>query len=299
MRRTVEHVSLIEVVEIKPTPVWARRLRYLLRDKVGIASIATFAALVIMTILAPMIAPYDPRGLEIKHPLEPPSSKHLMGTDELGRDIFSRVLYGGRMSIGAALIVVMMVSFIGTVLGTVAGHLGGLADEVIMRVADIFLAFPSVILAMAFASALGPSAINAAIALGLVWWPPYARLVRGQVLATRDALYVDAARSFGATDFVLITRHILPNCMDPVFVRMTMTAGYAILAFAGLSFIGLGAQPPASEWGLLISNARNYLYSAGWYPTLVGLVIFVAVMAATLAADAIQDAFAPTLMGAE
>lgn len=299
MERAAEGVFKVESVETIRESVMARRLRRLLRDRVGTASIIFIFVIVIVAILAPIIAPYDPLKLDLKHALEPPSLRHLMGTDEMGRDMFSRVLYGARISIKGAVMVVMMSVLLGTVLGTASGYLGGLADEILMRVTDVFLAFPSVILAMAFAAALRPSATNAAIALGLVWWPSYARLVRGQVLATRDLAYVEAARSFGASDLRIIIRHILPNCMDPVFVRMTMTGGYAILMLAGLSFIGLGAQPPAPEWGLLIANARNYLYNAGWYPTFVGLAIFVTVMSATLAADAIQDAFEPTLVGVE
>jgi peptide/nickel transport system permease protein len=285
----------VEVSQIVRESARKRMARRFLRDKVGVTSLSLCVFIVALAILAPVIAPYGPFEMELKRALEPPSRAHLMGTDEMGRDIFSRVLHGARISLNSAVIVVMLSVFSGTVLGTASGYLGGLADDLVMRLTDVFLAFPSAILAMAFTTALGPSVTNAVIALGLAWWPSYARLVRGQVLATRDTMYVEAARSFGATDLRIITRHILPNCMDPVFVRMTMTAAGAILMLAGLSFIGLGAQPPTPEWGLMLANARNYLYNAGWYPTLVGLAIFATVMSATLAGDAIQDAFEPTL----
>ena len=273
-----------------------RRLRRLLRDRIGVASIIISLLVVAVAIVAPKIAPFDPYKLELKHVLEAPSSVHLMGTHEMGRDVFSRILCGARYSIEGAIIVVAISVTLGTILGAVSGWFGGTVDELLMRVTDVFLAFPSLILAMALAAALGPSTTNAALALGITWWPSYARLVRGQVLGTREALYVDAARCIGATDLRILVRHVLPTCMDPVIVRMTMTAAYAILMLAGLSFIGLGAQSPTPEWGLMVAHARDYLYVAPWYPSLVGLVIFVTVMAATLATDAIQDAFEPGLI---
>jgi peptide/nickel transport system permease protein len=180
---------------------------------------------------------------------------------------------------------------VGTTFGLIAGFYGGLVDQLLMRLTDVFLAFPALILAMAVVAALGPGLINAALAIGLVWWPSYARLVRGQVVAARSLPYVEAARAYGAGDVRLMTRHILPNTFGPVAVRIPVTGANAILMLAGLSFIGLGAQPPTPEWGLMIAQARRYLFTAWWYPTVIGLILFISVLAFTLASDSLQDMF--------
>ena len=295
MERAAEGALPVKDLEPVGRSVAAMRLRRFLRDRVGVGSAIFFLVIVIAGILAPVIAPYDLLEVDFQRILEPPSPRHLMGTDYMGRDIFSRVLYGARITLASAGMVMVMVLLIGTVVGGASAYLGGRADQILMRITDIFLAFPSLILALALAAALGPSTTNATIALGLSWWPSTARLVRGQVLAAKKATYVEAARSYGASGLRLLIRHILPNCMDPVFARITLFMGYVILNFAALSFIGAGAQSPSPEWGLLIAGARHYLYSAGYYPTLIGLVIFATVLSVTLAANAIQDAFDPSV----
>ena len=255
--------------------------------------IALTGAIVLVSVLAPTLAPYDPLDLDSAMRLRPPSYTHWFGTDDLGRDVFSRILYGGRISIRVAVIVVVISVSIGVVSGTLAGYLGGQWDQFTMRVTDIFLAFPSLVLAMALSAALGPSVENAAIALGLVWWPTYARLMRGQVLAVKGEAFIEASQASGASPARVLWRHIAPNSIDPVLVRVTLTGGNAILMSAALGFIGLGAQPPSPEWGLMVSTARRFLTEAWWYPFITGAVIFITVLVFTIAADAIQEAVYP------
>lgn len=265
---------------------WAR----LRADHLGFGAVLACAAIVTLAVVGPLLLRIDPLAVDLDHALSLPSRLHPFGTDELGRDVFARVLHGARLSLSLAAAVVVLAVALGTTLGTVAGYFGGLADHAIMRVTDIFLAFPALILAMALTAALGPSPANTAFALGLVWWPSYARLMRGQVLGTRMQLYVEAARSFGARDIRILWRHILPNCFSPVAVRMTLTGANAILMISGLGFIGLGARPPTPEWGLMIAFARKYVFTAWWYPALVSVALFVTVLMFTMASDAIQDA---------
>jgi peptide/nickel transport system permease protein len=255
-----------------------RRLRRLTRDKLGFFSLMMIVLLILVAIFAPVLAPYDPYKINPKGKFQPPSGEHLMGADEMGRDI----------AIGFA--VTLAGAAIGVFLGTLAGLAGRLLDELIMRVTDIFLAVPLLILAMAITAALGPSMLNAAIAMAIVWWPGYARQARAEVLRVRTALYVEAARSIGAGTWRLVIRHVLPNSIDPILVRMTTTIGYVMLTTAALSFIGLGTRPPEADWGTMISVARRYLMSYPWYPLLVGLPLFLTVVFFALGGDAIQDA---------
>ncbi|MCZ7568882.1 MAG: ABC transporter permease [Ardenticatenaceae bacterium] len=245
---------------------------------------------VLVALLGPWIAPQDPYAIHPARRLEPPSANHPFGTDEVGRDVFSRLIWGARLSIGVSLLVTITSVVLGIAIGLVAGVIGGFLDELIMRLTDIFLAVPLFILAMAVTAALGPSMTNAAIAMVIVWWPGYARQTRAQVLDVKKVLYVEAARSIGANAFHISIQHILPNCLDPIFVRASMTTGYIILNMAGLSFIGLGSQPPTAEWGTMIALARTFLLSHPWYPLLTGLPLFFTVLTFALAGDAIQDA---------
>lgn len=267
--------------------------RLLRKSPVGMVGLAMALILVAVAIFAPLLARYDPIALDMAHKLLPPSSQYWFGTDELGRDVYSRIIYGSRISVEVGAIVILIGSTLGIAIGSVAGYVGGRTDEIIMRVTDMFLAFPSLILAIAVATVLGPGMTNAMIAIAATWWPWYARLVRGQVLSVKQHEYVEAARAAGAGHLRVLFRYILPNCVAPIIVQVTMDLGYAILTTASLSFIGLGAQPPTPEWGSMISAGRTYLMNYWWYPTFPGIAIFFSVLGFNLLGDALRDIFDP------
>ncbi len=219
-----------------------------------------------------------------------PSAEHPFGTDHLGRDLYARVLFGGRTALALGLLVVAVAVAVGVPLGAIAGYFGGWVDEVIMRLTDVFLAFPPLLLAIFIASALGASLTNAALAIAFTWWPWYTRLVRAQVVALRDRPFVEAARVMGVNDLVIISRHILPNTLSPVIVQATLDLGSAILTGAALSFLGLGVQPPTADWGQMVSNGRLYFPDRWWYVTFPGLAIFLSTLAFNLLGDSVQDA---------
>jgi peptide/nickel transport system permease protein len=227
--------------------------------------------------------------------LKPPAAAHLLGTDKLGRDIFSRMLYGARISLLVGVAVVGLAGALGTLLGVVAGFAGGLLDEAIMRITDLFFAFPALILSMAIAGALGPSLGNALIAISAVTWPVYARLVRGQVLALKEQDFVLAARALGVPEGRIVLRHVLPNTLAPLLVQASFDMGAAITAVAGLSFIGFGAQPPTPEWGVMISEVRNYIATQWWLATMPAIGILLVVGAFNLIGDGLRDLLDPRL----
>jgi len=244
---------------------------------------------------APLLAPYDPLAISIADRLQPLSLAHPLGTDHLGRDLLSRIIHGARVSLGVGVTIAALGAFIGTVLGLLAGYLGGKVDEAIMRVCDMFLAFPALILAMALAASLGPSLENTMLALVIIWWPWYARIMRGQVLALRESEYVMAARALGAGTGRLMFRHLLPNAIPPIIVQATLDIGNAILIASSLSFLGFGAQPPVPEWGAITSEGRTFLRDYWWYPTFPGLAIMVTVMGFNLMGDGLRDLLDPRL----
>jgi peptide/nickel transport system permease protein len=267
----------------------------ILREPLNVFAIAVIAAFALCAIFAPLIAPYDPLAQTLSSRLEPPSAEHWLGTDQLGRDIASRLLYGARISLVIGVVVVALAGIFGTFIGLVAGYAGGLADEALMRLTEVFLAFPPLILAMAIAGALGPSLTNAIIAIAAVTWAVYARLARGQLLALRRREYVEAARSIGASPVRIVVRHLLPNAIAPLLVQASFDMGSAIISAAGLSFIGFGAQPPTPEWGVMISEGRNFISTQPWLSLFPGLAILFAVGAFNILGDGLRDVLDPRL----
>ncbi|HEV8306854.1 MAG TPA: ABC transporter permease [Methylomirabilota bacterium] len=251
-------------------------------------------AWVAVSALAPAIAPYDPIDLNVDNRLDAPSVQHWLGVDGLGRDVLSRVLYGGRVSLPVAAVVVVVASVFGTLYGGLAAYFGSWPDEVAMRVVDMVLAFPSLILAMAIAAALGPSIQNSMFALLVVWWPPYARLARGQVLALKARDFVTAAQALGLDDRRIVLRHILPNAVAPSLVLMAMDFGNAIIITAALSFLGLGAVPPTPEWGAMVAEGRE-LVAQWWISAFPGIAILMVAIACNFIGDALRDAIDPRL----
>lgn len=266
------------------------------RDPLAVVSLAILLVFIIGAIFAPFLTPYPEQGLGEPNILEkfnPPSAQHWLGTDYLGRDVLARILFGGRSSLTIGFLVVFLSIVVGVPLGAISGYYGGWVDNVLMRLTDIFLAFPPLLLAIALAAALGTSFVNTMIAISFTWWPWYARLVRAQTLSLKERNYIEAARSIGVSNFKIITTHVLPNVMTPVMVQATMDLGSAILVGAAISFIGLGVQPPTADWGTMISVGRIYFLERPWYAGSAGLAIFLVVLAFNLLGDAIRDAADP------
>lgn len=268
--------------------------RFLKSNQLALIGAVLVLGWVIVTVAAPVLAPYDPLEQNIVDRLQSPNASYLFGTDQLGRDVLSRVIFGGRLSLPAALLVVVIALGLGTVIGAVAGYWGGAWEEVLMRVTDVFIAFPTIILAMAVAAALGPNLSNAIVAMVVVWWPKYSRIVRGLVLSVRENEYVEASRAVGATEGHLLWRVVLPNCIAPALVMATLDFGNAILVFAGLSFLGLGPEPSTPEWGRMVSDGIQY-FDQWWISDFPGLAIFTLVMAFNFVGDGLRDALDPRL----
>ena len=282
---------------IQPTLREYRLSFYLLnRNRLQRASLMIILLLVLVAIFAPVIAPYPGHAISDTNPddkLQAPSAKYWFGTDELGRDLLSRIIYGTRISLQTALIAVGMALLIGVPLGAIAGGLGGWVDEVIMRITDVFLSFPPLLLAIAIAAFLGPNLRNAMLSIAISWWPWYTRIIRGQAVSIRERQFVRAARAIGTPRSRIIFKHILPNTFAPVIVQASMDIGGVILTIAALSFLGLGAQPPTPEWGLLISTSRTYFLNAWWYSTFPGIAIFITVLVFNLIGDGIREVLDP------
>lgn len=266
-------------------------------DSLAMISLVALVAVALLAIAAPLVAPYPDQGMGVTHieqKLQPPSWQFLLGTDSLGRDILSRVLFGARTALIAGIAIVAIGAIAGTILGAAAGYFGGWVDEVIMRVTDVFLAFPPLLLAMTVAVVLEPSLTNAIIAISLTWWPWYTRIARGQAVSIRERKYVKAARGIGVTHATVIVRHILPNILTPISVQAMLDLGAAILTVSALSFVGLGVPQPTADWGSMISEGRVYVQTGHWWvPTFPGLALFLIIMAANLLGDAVQAATNP------
>ncbi len=270
-----------------------RVLRHLRKYPALWAGLLILMVFLLLIEAAPLIAPYEPLAQDMPNRLSAPSVTHLFGTDELGRDIFSRTVYGAQISLPMALIVVVISLVGGSFLGALAGFFGGVLDDLIMRVADVTLAFPAIVLALAISALLGPSLVNAAIASCFVIWPEYARLMRSQVLVIRAQEHVLAARSIGATEIGILSRHVLPLCWTPLIIKAALDIGGVILLLSALSFLGLGVRPPTPEWGAMISMGRTKFYD-WWMATFPGLAILFAILACNLLSEGLRDWLDPT-----
>lgn len=280
-------------------PKWNsfRESMYLLaKNKLSLLALIVLVVLVAMAILAPWLAPYPEDIADETHITEKfqePSSEHWMGTDELGRDVFSRVLYGARVSILNGLLAVAVALLIGVPLGAVAGSFGGWIDNLLMRITDVFLSFPPLLLAIVLVALLGSSLTNAILAIAISWWPWYTRLVRGQAISIKERKFVQAAETIGTSRMKIIFKHIIPNCISPIIVQASMDIGGVILTLASLSFLGLGAQSPTPEWGLMISTGRSYFPDKWWCCIFPGLAIFITVLCFNLLGDAVREILDP------
>jgi peptide/nickel transport system permease protein len=270
-------------------------LRLLARNPSAVAGCVIIAAMVFIALSAHYIAPYDPIRISLSERLSPPSPIHLFGTDEMGRDILSRVMHGARISLRIGVLVIVIAGGLGALIGAVAGYLGKQTDNIIMRIMDVILSFPPLVLAMALAAALGPNLNNAIVAVAFVMIPKFARMVRGEALAVKERQFIAAARASGAGNLWIILHHILPNCFSSVIILGTLILGETILIAASLSFIGLGAQPPTPEWGAMISVGRKFLMEQWWYPTFPGLFILVTVIGFNILGDALRDVLDPRI----
>jgi len=267
--------------------------RELRNNKLALFGVIIIFLLIFIAIFAPFIAPHDPVDQELKKRLSSPSSEYPLGTDHLGRCILSRLIYGARISLPIAMAVIGITFAIGVTIGAISGYLGGVTDEIIMRIVDVLLTFPGLILALAIIAALGPGIFNAGIALVVVGWAGYTRIVRGSVLSVKEKEFVEGVRALGASDFYILVRHILPNVIAPVIPLAMLGIGYVILAVAGLSFLGLGAQPPMPEWGAMLNDGRAFMRSAPHLMIFPGLAIMVTVLAFNLLGDGLRDALDP------
>lgn len=286
--------------EFKKQHAWQIReffftLRLLRRNPSAVAGFIVITAMVLMAFSAPYLAPYDPIRIDLKARLSPPSRDHIFGTDELGRDILSRIMHGARISLRIGVLVILISGGLGALIGGVSGYVGKGSDNIIMRIMDVILSFPPLVLAMALAAAMGPNLNNAILAVAFVMIPKFARMVRGEALVVKEKQFIAAARSSGAGSMWIIVHHVVPNCLSSVIVLATLILGETILIAASLSFIGLGAQPPSPEWGAMISVGRKFLMDQWWYATFPGLFILLTVIGFNIFGDALRDILDPRI----
>jgi len=271
----------------------------LLRDRAAIVGLILVAGAVLAAVAAPILTPHDPIAINPAVVLQGPSRLHPLGTDNLGRDVLSRLLHGARPSLGTAATASLLILAIGVTGGTISGYVGGRVDEVLMRIVDVLLAFPSLILALAIAGMLGPGLVHVMIGMAAVWWVGYARIVRGLVLSVRERQFVEAAQAVGASHARIVWRHALPNVMAPVIVLVTLDMGGLILAISGLNFLGLGVQPPWPEWGAMLNEGRPFLFSTPRLMIYPGLAISLVVIGFNMLGDALRDVLDPRLRGGQ
>ncbi|MCM2477383.1 ABC transporter permease [Rhizobium sp. CG5] len=279
--------------ESQTQAAWVHRYRLWVAfygNRPAIFGLVLIGLVLLGAIFAPWLATHDPVAQNLGQRLLPPSTGNWLGTDELGRDVYSRLLYGGRVTLGMVLAVVVLVAPVGLLIGCAAGYYRGAADVVLMRVTDVFLAFPRLILALAFVAAIHPGMTSAVIAIALTTWPPYARLARAETMAIRDTDYIAAARMTGASSFRIIIHHVMPLCFSSLIVRVTLDMSSIVIFAASLGFLGMGAQPPMAEWGTMISSARRFILEQWWVPLIPGLAILTVSLAFNLVGDGLRDA---------
>lgn len=284
-----------EILPSKSRNLWVDAIHRLVKSKTSVVGLVIILILIITALIAPLIATHNPIAQDIPNRYQPPTGENWLGTDELGRDIFSRIVYGTRISIQIGVIAVGISMIVGVTLGAIAGYFGRWVDQIIMRIMDIMMAFPSILLAIALVAVLGPSLRNAMIAVGIVGVPQFARIVRSAVLSVKETEFIEAARAIGGKHGRILLGHVLPNSLAPIIVQATLGIGTAILDAAGLSFLGLGAQPPSPEWGAMLSDGRAALQNAPWVVAFPGLAIFLFVLGFNLFGDGLRDALDPKL----
>lgn len=292
---TEKPIVITQTINLAKQSKFKEFLSILMVNKAAMVGAMIILFYLIIGLFAPLLAPYNPYEIILEDKLMPPSIDHWMGTDDKGRDILSRILYGSRLSMGVGFAAVAFGAFFGIIFGLVAGYYGKWVDSFIMRMMDVMLAFPGILLALAIISALGPGLMNVTIAVGAFSVPLFARIVRGSTLEVKRLEYIDAIRSLGANDFTIIFKHILPNILSPIIVQGTLRLATAILSAAGLSFLGLGAQPPSPEWGTMLSNGRDFLFSAPYIAIFPGLAISILVLGFNIFGDGLRDAFDPRM----
>lgn len=281
----------------RSTHLTSRASTLISRHPLTALSSAALTVIMAVALFPSVFSTHLPLEVDVEKAFLPPSREHWFGTDELGRDIYSRIIHGVRLSLTAGVGVVLLALIVGTPFGIVAGFRGGTSDTIIMRIADLFIAFPGLIMAMAIVAVLGRNLTNAMMALAITWWPQYARLARGQTIAIVPLPFIEASRALGGGERHILRRHVLPNIMSPVIVKATLDIGLAILLTSALSFLGLGAQPPSPELGAMVTAGRVHLLTAWWYATMPGLVIFGIVLSFNLLGDGLRDLLDPTLRG--
>ena len=264
-----------------------------MKNRLAVLGLLIIVVLALTALFAPQIAPFDPIATSLGERLQPPSGQHILGTDEVGRDIFSRIVWGSRLTLYVILLVAVIAAPVGIVVGTAAGYFGGIIDTVLMRITDVFLAFPKLILALAFVAALGPGIENAVIAISITSWPPYARIARAETITIRKSDFISAVRLQGAGPVRIIIGHIMPLCLSSLIVRVTLDMAGIILTAAGLGFLGLGAQPPSPEWGAMTSSGRAYIIDQWWLITMPGTAIFIVSLAFNLLGDGLREVLDP------
>jgi len=271
-------------------------LRRLLRNKIGMIGAGVIASLALTALFAPMIATHDPLKINMMHQLEPPSNQFWFGTDDFGRDIYSRVIYGSRITLYISILSVAFATLFGVAVGAISGYFSGRIDNITMRCMDAVMSFPAILLAIGIMAVLGGNLSNVVIALGFVYIPRFVRIVRGSVLSLKEKEFVEAALAMGKSDTYIIFRHILPNCIAPLIIQITASLAYAILAESALSFLGLGAPPPAPSWGNILSDARNFMLDNIWMSVFPGIAITISVLGFNLLGDALRDILDPRLI---